>query len=193
MFISVRNLPLTKQHFPTSCWISAAHFVLQYLNVPVTLTQLENQYYRRDVNAVDAMNGAGHPKNIINHYAFDTGYVAVAITLTDDNKDEVVAAIVRNISANIPVVASIRSPQVARFGHALLLTAVEDTTGSIAFKDPASGTGPGRYSVDVRSQSYEAFRDGFSYRYAQRMGINVFAYCNQVTVMKTFDNISLFD
>ena len=30
MFISVRNRDLRRQMFPTSCWITAAHFVLQY-------------------------------------------------------------------------------------------------------------------------------------------------------------------
>ena len=32
MFISVRNRDLHRQMFPTSCWITAAHFVIQHAN-----------------------------------------------------------------------------------------------------------------------------------------------------------------
>jgi len=193
MIITVPNRTLWRQHYKTSCWISAAHYVLQYLGVNVAITQLEAQYYRPDINSAMAMSGAGHPKTIINSYSFDTGRVAKTVSVQDTPKDQIIALIAGNIREGIPVVASIRSQQVKGFGHALLITGINVNSGHIIFKDPGTVNSSNPFAIEVRSQTYDSFKDGFSYRYAQSMGMNVFAYCSQITYISDFSEMSLFD
>ena len=93
MFISVRNIPLAQQEFPTSCWISAAHFLLQYVGVNVTLRVLHARYYNPALNNVMAMNGAGNPVSILGEYAFDAGYAPKSMVHSQANEVELLQAV----------------------------------------------------------------------------------------------------
>ena len=203
MFITAPNRPLRRQTYATSCWITAAHYILQYLNEQVTLQQLEAQYYRRAANPLLAMEGAGHPMKIINAYAHNTNRVAVTMKVSKVNshaqvvrqleKEDFIAAVSGNLREGIPVVASIRSQDVRLFGHALLLTGIEDTTGTVIFKDPGNRNSNNPFATDVRSVPYAEFTTGFSYKYHNTWNMNVTAYCAEITYLKDWGSISLFD
>ncbi len=193
MILSVRNINLRRQVHPTSCWISAAHFVLQHLGVQVSLATLHERYYNRDPTSILAMSGAGHPKEILTEYAFDEGFRPDTLKPEKVRRSEVVAVIADSIREDIPVIAAIRSPQIRGFGHALVITAVDPETGTIAFKDPGTGTTPRSFGVDVRTVQYKDFFTGFSYRYANRWKRNIWAYCSEITYLRRYTMGSLFD
>jgi hypothetical protein len=193
MFISVRNRDLRRQMFPTSCWITAAHFVLQYLDVDISLAALHARFYTPDGNSTSIMSGAGRPRIILNEYAVDAGRFAKTINPQRAEEARVIAAITDNIRDDIPVIASLRSEQVKGFGHAVLITAVDPKTGTIGFKDPGTGTTPRPFGVDVRMVQYHELRQGFSYRYADRMRQNIFTYCNQIIYLRPLNEMNQFD
>lgn len=193
MFLSVRNMDIRKQAFPTSCWISAAHFVLQYAGADVSLATLHGQFYNPDPTSVFVMSGAGHPQKILNEYAFDSGHYATTLNPQTASKATIVDAIVDSIRRDVPVIASIRSTQIAGFGHAVLITAVNTDTGTIAFKDPGTGSTPRPFGLDIRTVQYNEFVAGFSYRYHRTMKTQIFCYCSQIIYLRPFTAMSLFD
>lgn len=192
MIISVRNVNIRRQAYPTSCWISAAHFVLQYLGVDISLAALHAEFYRRDLNSQSSMSGAGKPKAILSKYAFDAGYFAETVQVQNMDKASVIEKIAGNIRENIPVIAGIRSHQIAGFGHALVITSINPETGTIAFKDPAIGSTPRPFGIDFRTFQYAEFFNGFSYRYSNAQRQNVFAYCSNITYLRPLNEMSLF-
>lgn len=192
MIISVRNRNLRRQAYPTSCWITASHFVLQYLEVDVSLAVLHARFYNPDPKSLLMMSGAGHPSKILGEYAFDAGRFPLTLSPQTAPKREVVATIAESIRDDIPVIAGIRSAQIAGFGHAVVITSVNPETGTIAFKDPGTGTTPRPFGVDVRTKLYDEFVNGFSYRYHRGMKKNVFAYCSQIITLRPINEMSLF-
>jgi hypothetical protein len=193
MFISVSNKDLHRQAYPTSCWISTAHYVLQYLDVNEPLAALHARFYDPDPESASLMSGAGKPQKILEEYAFEAGHVTATLNPQRDDQARVVAAIAESIEADIPVIASLRSQQVKGFGHAVVITSVEPRTGTIGFKDPGTGTSPRPFGVDVRMVQYHELKQGFPYRYAHRMQQNVFAYCTQILYLRPLNKMSLFD
>ncbi|TVR79086.1 MAG: hypothetical protein EA405_13470 [Rhodospirillales bacterium] len=193
MVISVRNMTIRRQAFSTSCWISVSHFVLQYLGVNVSLSALHARFYSPDTKSILLMSGAGHPAKILGEYAFDAGRFPAKLDPQKDPKQDVVAAIADNIRDNIPVIAAIRSPQIKGFGHAVVITAVDTETGTIAFKDPGTGSTPRPFGVDVRTVQYGQFIGGFPYRYHRGMQTNIWAYCSQIIYLRPMNEMSLFD
>lgn len=193
MFISIRNKNLRRQQFKTSCWISAAHFVLHYLGDGVPLNDLHARYYRPDSSSYSAMSGAGHPRKILGDYAIDEGRFPWTIKTQKTPKKEVVAAIESNIADNIPVIAAVRSHQIKGFGHALLITAIETGSGTVGYKDPGTGASPRRFGVDVRSVRYNEFVNGFPYRFHRTMKQMIWVYCCEITYLRPMNEMSLFD
>jgi hypothetical protein len=192
MIISVKNKNIRKQIYPTSCWISASHYVLQYLDVEVSLPALHTEFYRPDANSYLAMSGAGQPKNILKKYAFDAGYFVDTLKTQSASKSDILTKIASNIRDNIPVIAAIRSAQIRGFGHAVVITAVNPESGTIAFKDPGTGSTPRPFGVDVRTVQYTEFFNGFSYRYHNRMHQNIFAYCTEITYLRPLNEMNWF-
>jgi len=193
MIISVANTHLGRQTYPTSCWISTSHFVLKYLGVQISLSALHAEFYNPDSNSILLMNGAGHPKRILSKYAFDAGRFPDILNPQVAPKQQVVTAIADNIRENIPVIAAIRTQQIRGFGHAVLITAIDPATGTLAFKDPATGTTPRSFGVDVRSAQYEEFINGLSYRYHNSMHQNITTYCTQITYLRPINEMSLLN
>lgn len=139
------------------------------------------------------MEGAGSPKAILNDYAFDSGHFAATLNPQTAEKATVVAAIVDSVSRGIPVIAAIRSTQIHGFGHAVVITTVNSDNGTIAFKDPATGSTPRPFSVDIRTVQYSEFVARFPYRYHRTMKTEIFAYCSQITYLRPFNEMSLLD
>jgi hypothetical protein len=192
MIISVRNIPLRRQAFSTSCWISTSHYLLEYLGVDITLHALHARYYNPDPKSLLAMSGAGHPKTILGEYAFDAGRFPDILDPRTATKERFIQVIGDSIRDGIPVIAGIRSQQVKGFGHAIVITAIDTTSGTIGFKDPGTGTSPRPFGVDVRTVPYGEFINGFSYRYARSMMINVYAFCTQIIYLRPINEMSLF-
>jgi hypothetical protein len=184
MFISVRNRDLRHQVCNTSCWISTAHFLLEYLGVNESLASLHARYYNRDANSASLMSGAGRPKTILQEYAQSTGRFPKTLTLETAGKATVVAVIADSIGEGIPVIAALRSQQISGFVHAVVITAVEPRTGSVGFKDPGTGTSPRPFGVDVRVVQYQELEHGFYYGRSPEMKKNVFAYCTRIIYMR---------
>jgi hypothetical protein len=139
------------------------------------------------------MTGAGRPRNILSAYAFDAGYFAATMNAQTSPRQQVLDAIAENIRNNIPVIASIRTQQIAGFGHAIVITAVDPASGTIGFKDPAAINSSRNFSVDVRSLSYDEFVNGFSYRYHPTMRTQIYCYCSAITYLRPLDQMNLFD
>ena len=97
------------------------------------------------------------------------------------------------IRDNLPVIAVVRSPQVQGFAHALVITAIDSDTYSVAFKDPGTGFSLRPFGNDVRMCQRNEFFAGFSYRYARAMQMNVWAYCTRVIMLRPLNEMSLFD
>jgi hypothetical protein len=187
MVISVEDKDLRRQEFSTSCWISTAQFLLQYMKVDVPLAELQTRYYNPDPDSASLMSGAGKPTQILKDYSSKSGRIPETLSVKPEepnNRTEVVKAIAGSIKAGVPVIALIKSQQVQGFGHALVITAIEEDTGTIGFKDPATGTSPRPFAVDVRTVPYEELVRGFAYRYANSMQQNVFAYCTRIIYLR---------
>ncbi len=192
MFLSVTNKDLRRQAYKTSCWITASHFLLEYVGVSVPIDTLHAKYYKPDKSSASVMSGAGQPKTILNEYAIDAGRFVATANVQADDKRAVIDAIAESIRNDMPVIAAIRTRQILGFGHALLITAVDPDTGTIAFKDPGDGTTPRPFGVDVRTVQYDAFHDGFAYKYHRGMQQTVTVYADGLTYLRTLDKMSLF-
>lgn len=184
MFVSVTNKDIRRQLMKTSCWISTAQYVLQFIGVQIPLEALHAQYYSPDADSASLMSGAGKPKTILQAYAPAAGWMPATLDFHSSSKTDAIAVIAESIRSDIPVIAGIRSEQIAGFFHAVLITTVDPDTGTIGFKDPATGTTPRPFGVDVRTVQYDEFKTGFSYGYANEMKVNVFAYCTKLTYLQ---------
>ena len=194
MFVTVRNRDLRRQLEKTSCWISSAHFLLQYLAVDIGLLALHARYYHSDPDSVLAMSGAGNPSVILNDYGFDQGYKAETLRVSTSEKSEVIAAIADSLRANLPVIARIKSDNILGFGHALIITGIDTGSGTVIFKDPGTGTKSRSFSVDVRHVSYDQFfSSGFKYGHSNSMYLDVMGKCTHVIYLTRYEIGSLFD
>jgi hypothetical protein len=185
MIISVPNRSLQKQAFETSCWISAAYFVLQYIGSDVSLSALHAQYYRPDPTSRSVMAGAGNSRKILEDYAHE--YNVAAIDPQTTSKSAVVDAIAESIRAGIPVIASIRTPKIkgrVSLGHAVVITAIDDKSGTIGFKDPAKGVAKRTFGLDIRTIAYDVFVINCPYTFSNSRSEVISTYCSQITYLE---------
>ncbi|WP_432723254.1 C39 family peptidase [Jeongeupia wiesaeckerbachi] len=186
MFVSVRHVPIKKQTHKTSCWISAAHYTLCYLGLPdlPALKTLEDTHYAPDSESASSMTGAGSPEKLLTLYGTAHGYTVTTMKLDDHGDGEIIDAIFNAISNNVPVIAGIRSSQIHGFGHAIVITSINRSTGTIAYKDPANINSSNPFLTDIRVSSVKEFRDGFSYRYHNGLHTNIWAFCSRIITIQ---------
>lgn len=185
MFIAVKNTPLKKQTYKTSCWISAAHYVLSFLGIndSPALRVLEDENYRPDQNSALQMTGAGKPDELLEKYTNREEYIVEKIKIRKQTDQVIIEKITESLKQGIPVIAGIRSQQIHGFGHAIVIVAINPDTKTLAFKDPSNINGSNPFASDIRIQTYDQFKNGFSYKYANSLQLNVYAYCSQIIVV----------
>ncbi|MCP1647175.1 C39 family peptidase [Pseudomonas nitroreducens] len=192
MLIQVTPTPMLVQAFPTSCWISVAHYLLSYLDPNISLATLHADYYRPDPQSYLLMTGAGRPQTILNQYAFDHGYFSKGTSVTHENRNAALNIIVDSLTNGLPVIAMIRSNDIDGFGHALVITGVDAATGIIHFTDPAEAHTNGAAHAITRQVNIETFTSSFFYRYSRSYYKNVNAYCARIITLRPLNEMSLF-
>ncbi|EHG7582290.1 papain-like cysteine protease family protein [Citrobacter sedlakii] len=184
MFASVRNLPIKRQTYKTSCWISTAHYTLRYLNLPdlPSLKTLEDTHYAPDAESASSMAGAGKPESLIEIYGKKHGFTVKTMWIEDENEREIIDSIYESIRKDIPVIAGIRTPHISGFGHAVVITAINKESGTLAFKDPSNINSSNFFASDIKILSFKQFKNGFPYRYNNTLKSSIWAYCSRIII-----------
>jgi len=162
--ISIPNpIRMEKQLDSTSCWVSAAHFVMACdgMKVP-SVRELTAMYQepKKTGKSASLMEGAGKPQDIIEQYKCKTTKKDLNGACDESALDN----IFRSLSWGVPVVAMLRAPRPHDWAaHAVCIVSLDTDRRLIGYKDS------GRADNATVEQSYGAggnkdFFELFHYR-----------------------------
>lgn len=149
--ISILNpIRMEKQLNPTSCWVSAAHFVMACdggMRVPSMHELIAiHQQPKKKEDSVNLMEGAGDPSTVIKEYSCTT----TSHRMNGGPCDEpTFMRIHQSLSWGVPVVAMLRAPRPNQWAaHAVCIVSLDGRRRLVGYKDP------GRDDDKIVEQSY---------------------------------------
>lgn len=154
--IMLPEIEYPKQREQASCWVSAAHYILQYTPVAAgTLDELLVKWYLPIADSGhSAMARAGNPAKILKEY----GYFVKSIPLDQFGAEALFDYVVQSITAGCPVICVLGiTLQAAYFKHVTVIIGVNTDRKVFIYKDSAQEPGKAKHTVELSKGEYVYF------------------------------------
>ncbi len=148
---SLPEIPLARQLTGTSCWISAAHYVMQYMPaLRGTPLQALMAFQKLDAKSHSVMDGAGKPTLILQAYGQRFERVALQRGDQDAARADAFGRIAVSIQGGLPVICYMNGAGAhAYFRHAIIIVGIDTDAGTITYKNPSFDPGTARSCVTM--------------------------------------------